>query len=61
MSTPTTDGHDRRFVVITTRPRCPRCGSTRLRAYRSTRAADGTVTRHSRCRDCGASGLVIAK
>jgi len=56
---PERDGR-RRYYVHYQRPRCPRCDSLRLRSYRSTPNGDGSVTRHSRCRDCGARLLIVA-
>lgn len=47
-------------VVEYSRPRCPHCGSTRLRADRSVTDGDGTVTRYSRCQDCREKLCVIA-
>lgn len=35
------------------RPRCPECGSTRLRTYRSVEQEDGTRLRYSECLTCG--------
>ncbi len=49
------------IYIHVTRPRCPSCGSTRLRAERSTRRASGTVVRHSRCRDCGQRVFVVCE
>ena len=54
--------HDaRRHYVHTVRPRCPACGSTKLRSYHTAQNGDGSVTRHSRCLDCGARLLVVAE
>jgi len=43
------------------RPRCPTCGSRRLRSYRTTQNGDGSLTRHSRCLDCRQRLLVVAE
>ena len=45
--------------VYAERPRCPKCGSPRLLAYRSTRHADGAISRHCQCADCRAKIIVV--
>jgi hypothetical protein len=39
--------------IIVTAARCPDCGSTRLRAYRTECSDDHGAIRHSRCKVCG--------
>ncbi len=51
---------DKRYYVHYYRPRCV-CGSVKLRSYRTTQNGDGSLTRHSRCRDCGAKLIVVAE
>jgi len=45
--------------IHVTLPRCPACGSTRLRANHTERRASGAVVRHSRCRDCGQKVYIV--
>ena len=52
---------EQRHYIYFERPRCPECGSIRLRAYRSTKNGDRSVTRNSRCLDCGAKLIVVAE
>ena len=52
---------EERHYIYFERPRCPECGSIRLRAYRSTKNGDRSVTRNSRCLDCGAKLIVVAE
>lgn len=40
-------------------PRCPECQSPRLRAYRTSRHGDSSITRHCKCQDCGARVYVV--
>ena len=40
-----------RYVYVAA-PRCPRCASKRIRAYRSSKNGDGSVTRYVACVDC---------
>jgi len=44
---------ERPYVVYFERPRCPVCHSSRLRAHRTSRHGDESLTRHSVCQDCG--------
>ena len=55
-----TPGGRRRYLHIR-RPRCPACGSHKLRSYRSTANGDGSVTRHSKCLDCGVKLLIVVE
>jgi len=43
------------------RPRCPTCGSCRLRSYHTVRNGDDSLTRYSRCLDCGQRLFVVAE
>lgn len=53
MSEATPDNSNARRRLIQHRlPRCPTCGSTKLRAYRTTPNGDNTTTQHSRCKIC---------
>ena len=61
MTDPPADPTEKRHYVHYYRPRCPACGSHRLRAYRTTQNGDGSVTRHSRCLDCRAKLIVVAE
>ena len=46
-------GRRRLPTVVVERPRCPRCGGTRLRKYRSlTDQGDGTALWWVCCRNC---------
>jgi len=45
-------GGERRRYGFARRPRCPACGSPRLRSYATRHQGDKTLTRYSRCRDC---------
>jgi DNA-directed RNA polymerase subunit RPC12/RpoP len=48
-----------RHEIIVKAPRCPKCASTRLLAYR-TACRDGYgTTRYTRCADCGTKILLI--
>ena len=40
-------------IIYVQVPRCTRCGSTRLRAYKTVTDIDGDKTRYSICLDCG--------
>jgi len=48
-------------VVEFVRPRCPVCRKPRLRTIHSDTQPDGSVLRDSKCRNCGAKVLVIAR
>ena len=50
---PNEDAERRPRYVFHRRPRCPVCGGSRLLAYRTSRHGDETITRHTRCADCG--------
>ena len=59
---------DARTVYLTlVRPRCPGCNSPRLLAYKSTRngvgddADDDSLTRYSKCADCGHRVVVVVE
>jgi len=41
------------------RPRCPNCGSLKLRTYRTSRHGDDSLTRHAACADCGQKVLIV--
>ena len=44
-----------------TRPRCPDCGSLRLKVRRSIPLPCGAKRRYTLCKDCGATFVVIAR
>ena len=50
-------------TVMFTRPRCPWCGSTKLRARRTVPhdAWSDAVRRYSECRNCGRKIIVVAE
>jgi len=50
---------DTRPVLHAIRPRCPRCGSARLRAYKSIDVGGDTIVRYVACRGCGGKALLI--
>lgn len=58
MKTQTTTEPLERYIYAE-RPRCPVCGSIRLLAYRTTRHADGAVSRYTKCADCGEKIIVV--
>ncbi len=60
MTTTTTTTATRHYVHFT-RPRCPVCGSVKLRAYRTIRNGDGSLTRYSRCKDCETKLIVVVE
>ena len=47
-----TGADQRGRLVFCARPRCPECGSTRLKSYKTVQNGDDTVTRYTSCRDC---------
>jgi ribosomal protein S27AE len=49
-----------RYIYVT-RPRCPTCGSVRLRAEHSTRRSSGVTVRHSRCQVCGQRVYIVVQ
>jgi hypothetical protein len=56
------DNGDGKIAYIRqTLPRCPICGSARLRANRSEKWPSGTRIKHSRCLDCGKKVRVIVE
>jgi len=56
------DAQDGKPVYLTlTRPRCPRCHSAHLRAYKTMDNGDDSLTRYSRCVDCGRRVVVIVE
>ena len=57
-----TAGQAARPVYLTlVRPRCPGCQSTRLRAYKTTNNGEGSLTRYSRCVECGRAVVVVVE
>jgi DNA-directed RNA polymerase subunit RPC12/RpoP len=54
-----TQPHKRPQYVFATMVRCPACGSPRLRAYRTSRHGDDSVTRYTRCQACGEKFFLI--
>ena len=50
------DQTDRRFAITFRAVRCPRCGSPKLRAYKTRRHIGGVTTRYVRCASCGQRG-----
>lgn len=55
---PGADNPTERYVYCA-RPRCPACRGAALLTYRSQSDGDGTVTRYSCCRTCGAKFIVV--
>lgn len=49
----------KREYVFCERVRCPGCGATKLRTYRSTKSSDGSLARHTVCRVCGKKFVVV--
>jgi ferredoxin-like protein FixX len=47
--------------VFIERARCPECGSCNLRTYHSAPQGDGSVLRHTACRECGTKFRVVAE
>jgi formate dehydrogenase maturation protein FdhE len=43
------------------RPRCPICGSTGLRSYKSLRNGDTSVSRYVACRGCGCKFILVVE
>lgn len=41
------------------RPKCPRCASTNLLTYKSTRHGDAAVSRYTACRSCGEKFILV--
>ena len=55
-----------RSISTLTRPRCPDCGCPRFHAYKSVRngepgSDDDSLTRYSRCLDCGRKVVVVVE
>ena len=50
---------ERPRYVFARLPRCPACNSTKLRAYRTSRHGDDSLTRHSKCLACGQRLLIV--
>lgn len=48
-----------RHYLFCEKPRCPECGSDRLKTDRSTDQGDGTRLRLAHCRVCGASLAIV--
>ena len=46
-------------IVFVTRTRCPKCGECNLKTLRSHKESDGSVTRRTYCRECGAKFDVV--
>ena len=55
----TTDRRKPPIYVYARRVRCPSCNSPSLRVQRSVDNGDGSRTRYSKCRDCGANVVLI--
>ena len=51
----------RPLYVSWRRPRCPLCNSYRLRSYKTVANGDGTLTRYSKCRDCGTRLILVVE
>jgi transposase-like protein len=56
---PTDAEAEERYVYVEA-PKCPKCRSTHLLTYRTTRTqGDGSVARHKRCRTCDRRFIVV--
>jgi DNA-directed RNA polymerase subunit M/transcription elongation factor TFIIS len=55
------DAGERRHYLFVTRPRCPSCGSPKLRCYGSGRQGDASLTRYCRCCNCGTKLIVVVE
>jgi len=51
----------KRHYLHVERPRCPACGSVDIRAYRTTRNGDESITRYSRCKCCDARLILVVE
>jgi len=54
-----TPAAERRRYIFVERPKCPACRSVRLRCYASRRQGDSSLTRYSRCLDCGTKIIMV--
>jgi DNA-directed RNA polymerase subunit M/transcription elongation factor TFIIS len=52
---------DQPEYVYTQRPRCPICGSPRLKAYKTRKNGDDSVTRYSKCLACGRRLILVVE
>jgi hypothetical protein len=57
---PATDDRQPEYVY-TVRPRCPHCGSVRLRSYKTRDNGDDTLTRYSICQNCGRRLVLVVE
>ena len=46
-------------IVVCERPRCPQCGSVRIRTRRTIRQGDDSTLRYVRCMKCSKSFKVV--
>ena len=54
-------GDSARYVFCE-RARCPGCGSVRLKVYKTIGGDDDdSVTRYTRCKDCGQRFIIVAE
>ena len=62
ISSNSTDPAEWGRYVFVERPRCPKCGSTVLKTRHSRREfGDGSITRDTVCRTCGATFFVVVE
>jgi len=48
-------------IVRYMRPRCPKCGSMKIRSRRSINQGDGSMFRYSVCNECEENFVVVAE
>jgi DNA-directed RNA polymerase subunit M/transcription elongation factor TFIIS len=52
---------ERPKYVYVTRPKCPDCGSVKLRAYKTIPNGDLTLTRYCKCGECQARLILVVE
>ena len=60
-NTSTSDAAESLRYIFVERPRCPRCGSPALKTQKTVNHGDDSITRETKCRDCGHRFFVVVE